>query len=158
MIKLWLKSFWQPVQKKWQKWKKEKKTRTAIAKLFTLNANAKTSSINIWQGNVIMLCLYQHAYMVNWSDRCNSKINKRHAGGTIFPKIGGLLNILWIIPTERAETQRSFCFVRRIRTMLRSNMSIDRSGDLAIKLCMTTRLFFKEIYKKPVWVTIPGEC
>ena len=40
MIKRWLKSFWQSVQKKWREGKKGAKNKKAIAKLFALNANA----------------------------------------------------------------------------------------------------------------------
>ena len=51
MIKNWINSFWQPIQKSWQEGKKEKKSRKANAKLFALKTNAKIERWEIYYEN-----------------------------------------------------------------------------------------------------------
>ena len=118
-----------------------------------------TSSTNLGQKNEIILWLYQTGSVRSlWMQQNGSlritTILKQHGGSTFFLDILELLNILCVIPLENVEAERSFSCIRPIHNWLRSNMLIDRSENLAIKLCMIIRFFWKEMYTKPVSVSI----
>ena len=82
------------------------------------------SSTNAWQRSEVILCLCLHLSMAN--------ILKQHADATFFPNIRELLKILSVIPVGIVESERYFSCVRRIRNWLRSTMTTDRLGDLAV--------------------------
>ena len=62
-----------------------------------------------------------------------TSIMASHADGIFFPNIRELLMILAVLPIGSTEAERSFSYLRRLHTWLRSAMTMDRLSDLKKK-------------------------